>query len=94
MQDAVRVQVLDAQTHLDKEFPDNALSQVLAHLPFQVLPQIAILAQFHHNIQLVACLERIVEADDVRIVKLVHQQGLTKRLLLLLAAHATEIDLL
>lgn len=88
------MQVLHAEAHLDKELPYLALTQVFAHLSLQVLTQIAILAQFHHNVQFVPGLKRIIKSDDVRIVQLVHKERLSKRFLLLLTSHAGEVYLL
>ena len=64
MQDSVCMQVLYAQAHLNEELPNLALAQVFAHLALQVLTQILILTQLHHDVELVASLERIIEAHD------------------------------
>ena len=68
VQNAIRVQVLHTKAHLDEELPDLAFAEVLSHLALQVLAKISVLAELHHDVELVACLERIVEFDDEGIV--------------------------
>ena len=94
MKDPVCVQILQAEGHLDKEFPNLAFSQVLAHLALQELAQVLILTQLHHNVQLVTRLERIVETNHVLVVQFIHQVGLADRLHFLLLAHSGKIYLL
>ena len=94
MQDSIGMQILDAQAHLNEEFPDLAFPQVFAHLSLQVLSQVFILTELHDDIELRATLERVIKAHDVGIFELVHEEGLTEGFFLLEGAHATEIDLL
>ena len=93
MQDPVSVQILKPEAHFNEELPDSTLSQMLAHLLFQILTQVLIFAKLHDNIELVARLERIIETNDIFVFKLVHQEGLTKGFLLLLAPHSTKVYL-
>ena len=67
---------------------------MLTNLALEVLADIFVLAKLHHDVELVAGLERVVELDDVRVFQLVHQEGLSQRLLLLLSTHTTEVNLL
>ena len=64
MQDSVCMQVLYSEAHFNEELPNLALAQVFAHLALQVLTQVLVLAQLHHDVELVASLERIIEAHD------------------------------
>ena len=73
MQDSIRVQVLQTECHLYEELPDLAFSQVFAHLLLKELPQVLIFAKFHHDIQFVPRLERIIESDYMLMLQFVHE---------------------
>ena len=94
MQDAVRMQILHSKTHLDEEFPNLTFAKVFSHLTLQVLTKVTVLAELHHNVELVPSLERVIEFDDELVIQLVHKEGFAKRFLLLLSAHPAEVDLL
>ena len=66
---------------------------MFAHLFLQKLTDIFVLAKFHHDIQFVSCLERIIKFDDVFVFELVHKDSLSNGFLFLLAAHPAEVDL-
>ena len=72
VQDAISVQVLHAEDHLNEELPDLALPQMLPHLLLEKLAQVLILTQLHDDVQFVTRLKRIIEANDVRVLQLVH----------------------
>ena len=93
VQNLVRVQVQQPQTHLDKEFPDLGFGELAAHLLFKVEAKIAILAQFHYNVDLVISRERFHQLYDVLIVELLHELGLFLRLCSLVSAHLPRVDL-
>ena len=71
------MQILQAEAHLNEELPDLTLSETATHLALQVLAQIAILAVLHHDVELVALLERVIKVDHVGIVEFIHKEGLT-----------------
>ena len=71
------MQILQAKAHLNEELPDLTLSETATHLALQVLAQIAILAVLHHDVELVALLERVIKVDHVGIVEFIHKEGLT-----------------
>ena len=67
---------------------------MFAHLFLKITSKIFILTQLHYDVELVAGLERIIELNDVFILKLIHQERLLQGFFLLSSPHATEVDLL
>lgn len=63
------MEVLDTETHLDKEFPDLLFGEGFAHLAFEVQPQISIFAVLHDDVDIVSIRERIVVFNYVGTVE-------------------------
>ena len=78
VQNAVGVQILEAQAHLYEEFPYLSFTHVLVHLSLKVLAQILVLTKLHDDIQAAGSLKRIIEAHDIRVFQFIHEHCLSE----------------
>lgn len=69
------MQVLEAKTHLNEEFPDGLLIDSLAHLLLEEEPKVSLFAPLHDDVDLSVRCERIVHLDDVGVLQPLHQHG-------------------
>jgi len=70
MNDVPLVEVLQAKTHMNIDFPDEVFDKGLSLLLFDVLAQVAVVAIFKHHIEHIVIVNIGVEiTNDKRIVQ-------------------------
>ena len=94
MEDLVRVEVLEAETHLKEELPDVLLREHLAHLALEELTEISLLAELHNDVDVTLLSEGVIVLDYVGAVDARQNSRLVHGLLSHLRAHLRGVDLL
>lgn len=92
MQNFILVQVSESQTHFNKELPYFGLWELPAHLSFEILAQIAILAIFHDDINGIPGHKRVQILDAILAMNLRHNGGFQHRLSLLIGGHLLRLN--
>ena len=92
MEDAVGMKILQTKTHFDEKLPYFLLTEVFAHLSFQILPQILVLTKLHDDVHAITTLERVKEAHYIGMLQFIHQNSFPKGLLSLLSTHPGEVN--
>ena len=68
VQNAVSVQVLDAETHFDEKLPDPLLGQLPALLLLQMHAEVTVFAEFHYDVDFLVGSKGVVHLDDVGVL--------------------------
>ena len=92
MQNFILVQVPESQTHFNEELPYFGLRELPAHLSFEILAQIAILAILHDDIDRIPGHKRIQILNAILAMNLRHNRGFQHRLSLLIRRHLLRLN--